>query len=99
MSGLKINFHKSIVCGVGISDSKVLNLSFVLNCKVQKLPLLYLGLSLGANPKRKSTWQPVVDKVRKKLSLWKREELSFAGRLTLIKSVVSCLPLYYILVF
>lgn len=99
MLGLKNNFHKSIVCGVGVSDSEIDNLSDVLNCKNQKLPMVYLGLPLGTNPKRKSTWQPVVDKVQKKLSLWKRKLLSFAGRLTLIKSVVSCLPLYYISAF
>lgn len=84
---------------MGIPDCEVLNFSAMLNCKIQKLPLMYLGLPLGANPRKKSTWQPVVDKVRKKLSLWKRKILSFVGRLTLIKSVVSCLPLYYISVF
>lgn len=99
MSGLKINFFKSVMCGIGVSDREVADFAAVLNCKPQKLPLMYLGIPLGVNPRRKSTWQPVIDKVRRKLSLWKRKLLSFAGRLTLIKSVVSCLPSYYISIF
>lgn len=87
------------MCGIGVSDREVADFAVVLNCKPQKLPLMYLGIPLGVNPRRKSTWQPVIDKVRRKLSLWKRKLLSFAGRLTLIKSMVSCLPSYYISIF
>ncbi|XP_028077559.1 uncharacterized protein LOC114279501 [Camellia sinensis] len=54
------------------------------------------GLLLGANPRRKSTWSPVVDKFQKKLSSWKRKLLSFAGKLTLIKSALSNLPIYFL---
>ncbi|KAF5931642.1 hypothetical protein HYC85_027813 [Camellia sinensis] len=57
------------------------------------------GLPLGANPRRKSTWDPVVAKFQKKLSSWKRRLLSFAGRLTLIKSALSNLPLYFLSIF
>lgn len=96
MSGLKINFHKSVVCGVGICDDLVKAFASKLKCLCQKLPLKYLGLPLGANPRRKKTWQPVVEKVKAKLALWKRKMLSFAGRLTLIKSVLDSLAGYYI---
>lgn len=53
MSGLKINFHKSVVCGVCISDSEVKDFAGELNCQSKKLSILYLGLPLGANPRRK----------------------------------------------
>lgn len=99
MSGLKINFHKSVVCGVGISGDITQAFASKLYCLSKKLPLLYLGLPLGANPRRKKTWQPVVEKVKAKLALWKRRTLSFAGRLTLIKSVLDSLPGYYISLF
>jgi len=36
----------------------------------------------------------VVDKIRKKLSSWKGKCISMAGRITLIKAVISSLPLY-----
>lgn len=40
-----------------------------------------------------------MDKVSKKLSAWKRKLLSFAGRLTLVKSVLSNLPIYFLSIF
>ncbi|KAL7162684.1 hypothetical protein ACSBR2_043049 [Camellia fascicularis] len=64
-----------------------------------KLPFNFLGLPLGANPRRKSTWVPVVEKVKKKLSSWKRKLLSFAARLSLIKSVLSNFPIYFLSLF
>lgn len=70
-----------------------------LNCLSQKLPLKYLGLPLGASLSRKLTWKPVVEKFKKKLSGWKRRVSSFAGRVTLIKSMLSALPVYYMSLF
>ncbi|GMP23993.1 hypothetical protein CsSME_00001406 [Camellia sinensis var. sinensis] len=99
VSGLRINFHKSVVCGVGVDDELVKEFVAKLNCLGQKLPLKYLGLPLGANPSRRQTWQPVIDKVKLKLAGWKRRLLSFAGRLVLIKSVLSKLPTYYMSLF
>lgn len=51
MSGLKINFHKSVVCGIGVSDREVSDFAAALNCRIHKLPLMYLGIPLGANPR------------------------------------------------
>ena len=39
----------------------------MLNCKIEKLPLMYLGLPLGGYPKSVRYWQPVLDKVQQKL--------------------------------
>ncbi|CAL5343189.1 unnamed protein product [Camellia sinensis] len=98
-SGLKINYHKSVICGIGVDDGLLHEFASSLNCKHQKLPLSYLGLPLGANPSRRSTWQPVLDKFKQKLASWKRRLLCFAGRLTLIKYVLTNLPIYYLSLF
>lgn len=68
LSGLKINYHKSVICGVGVDDRLMQAFATSFNCLQQKLPLKYLGMPLGANPGRKSTWAPVLDKFKKKLS-------------------------------
>lgn len=99
VAGLKINFHKSMICGVGVDNGLVEEFADIHNCQSHKLPLKYLGLPLGANTGRKQTWQPVVDRYKKKLSGWKRRLLSYAGRVTLIKAVLSSLPIYYMSLF
>ncbi|XP_028057321.1 uncharacterized protein LOC114261287 [Camellia sinensis] len=97
--GLKINYHKSVIANIGVDEMLLQSFSSRLNCAHQRLPFKYLGLPLGANPSRLSTWKPVLDKFKQKLSTWKRRLLSFAGRLTIIKSVMSNLPIYYLSLF
>lgn len=85
--------------GVGVNDELLYSLAKLLNSKVHSLPLKFLGLPLKANPGRKSTWMPMLDKLILRLSGWKRKLLSFASRLTLIKSTLSNLPVYYLSLF
>jgi len=56
----------------------------------------YLGLPVGGCHKRSKFWEEVVEKVRKRLSRWKGKFISIAGRLCLIKSVLSALPLFFL---
>ena len=64
-----------------------------------KLPITYLGIPLGANMKKVSSWQPILDRIQAKLQTWKSSCLSRAGRLVLIKAVLNSLPLYYLSLF
>ena len=74
-------------------------LAEALNCQIQMLPIKYLGLPLGANPKLKATSKPAVDKIKFKLSSWKRRQLSIGGRIVLIKAILLSLPIYYMSIF
>lgn len=55
----------------------------------------YLGLPIGVSSKKESFWQPLINKVKQKLTNWKAESLNQAGRLTLVKSVMDSIPLYW----
>ncbi|XP_071720790.1 uncharacterized protein [Rutidosis leptorrhynchoides] len=67
--------------------------------RTESFPFNYLGLPIGANPKLYKNWAPIFDKFKKRLADWKCKTISFGGRLTLIKSVLTNLPLYYFSLF
>lgn len=78
---------------------QVKDMSKRLKCQNGELPFVYLGLKMGANMKLYKNWQPVLDLVENRLSLWKANNLSIGGRLTLLRSVFECLPVYYFSIF
>ncbi|KAI3752502.1 hypothetical protein L2E82_24535 [Cichorium intybus] len=98
-SGLKVNLAKSRVFGIGVEEIEITRLAGILHCEPASFPFVYLGLPIGANMKLAKNWKPIVDKFNSKLSSWKAKNLSFGGRLTLLKSVLGSLPLYYFSIF
>jgi hypothetical protein len=94
MSGLKVNFHKSLLVGVNIPESWLNEAASVLRCKVGTIPFMYLSLPIGGNPWRLSFWDPIVNRIKSRLSGWNSRFLSFGGRLILLKSVLTSLPVY-----
>lgn len=71
----------------------------VLNYRIIGVLFIYLGMPIGANPRRVQTWKLVIDKIRKRLSSWKQQQLSIGGKICLIKSVLTAIPLYYLSFF
>ncbi|XP_068504370.1 uncharacterized protein [Phaseolus vulgaris] len=67
-SGLKINFHKSKLAGINVQISYVSCYTKTLNCKQMGVPFTYMGLEVGGNPRKKQFWEPVVNKLKAKLS-------------------------------
>ena len=68
----------------------------ILGSRESALPLKYLGLPLGASFKDKSIWNPILEKMERRLASWKRLYLSKGGKVTLIKSTLSSLPTYFL---
>ena len=98
VSGLKVNLGKFELVVVGAVHNMDL-LVAVLGCKQGSLPMKYLGLPLGAKFKDKSTWNPILEKMKRKLAGWKKLYLSKGGKVTLIKSTLSNLPTYFLSLF
>jgi len=97
--GLKVNFHKSLITGVNVSDSWLYEAALVLNCRVGLLPFVYLGLPIGGDPRKLDFWRPILNSITSRLSNWKNKFLSFGGRLILLKSVLSSLSVYFLSFF
>ncbi|XP_071739065.1 uncharacterized protein [Rutidosis leptorrhynchoides] len=99
LSGLKINVSKSCLCGIGITPEALRSMARCIGCAEGKLPLKYLGLTVGSKMNCESDWLSIVEKFQKRFSDWKAKTLSFGGMLTLIKSVVTSFPLYFFSIF
>lgn len=99
VSGLRVNFSKSFLIPFNLEDSFIQAASSFLSCPIGKLPIKFLGLPVGANPRRISTWSPVLDALSSRLSSWKSKYISIGGRITLIKSVLASIPLYFFYLF
>jgi hypothetical protein len=55
VSGLKVNFFKSKLYGVNLEDNFLQASSAFLHCGVESIPFKFLGIPVGANPRRKTT--------------------------------------------
>jgi hypothetical protein len=86
-SRLKINFHKSELFCFGEAQESIDQYTELFGCNPGALPIHYRTLS-NAN------WKRVEERFEKRLSGWKGKHLSTGGRLTLINSVLSSLPMY-----
>ena len=75
------------------------DLALELGCKVAALPSCYLGLSLGPPFKSEVVWDGVEERLRKRLAMWKRQYISKGGRLTLIRSTLFSMPIYFVSLF
>ena len=71
ISRLKVNLNKTEVIPMG-EGIPMETLAVVLGCKIGSLPTPYLGLPLGAPYKSIRVWDVVEERLRKRLSLWKR---------------------------
>ncbi|GJX98275.1 RNA-directed DNA polymerase, eukaryota, reverse transcriptase zinc-binding domain protein [Tanacetum coccineum] len=98
-SGLKINIHKSNIYGIGVNKDEVLSMASNAGCIAGDIPFNYLGLPIGSNMKSIASWKTLVDRFHMRLSSWKANLLSIGGRLTLIKSVLGSLGIYYLSIF
>ena len=99
MSGLKINFQKSSLFGINVEQQFLLDCADLICCKVESLPATYLRLPLGARSNSTKVWEPMVEKFEKRLAGWKSNIISMGGRVTLLKDVCACLPVYFLSLF
>ncbi|GJW59701.1 RNA-directed DNA polymerase, eukaryota [Tanacetum coccineum] len=98
-SGLRMNLHKSKLMGISVKDEVVSRAASKMGCSTLKTPFTYLGIKVGGSMARIRSWDEIVDKVKSRLSKWKMNTLSIGGRMTLLKSVLSSTPIYYMSMF
>ncbi|RVW63564.1 Transposon TX1 uncharacterized 149 kDa protein [Vitis vinifera] len=79
ISGLKVNLDKSNIFGINLDQNHLSRLALLLDCKASDWPILYLGLPLGGNPIACGFWDPVIERISRRLDAWQKAYLSFGG--------------------
>lgn len=98
-SGLKLNLGKSLLIGCNMDDLSVEEEARKYGWTVGKLPITYLGATLGGNPKRLCFWEPMLDKLRKKGRSYNSKYMSLSGRLVLLKAALNSIPIFWFAIF
>ncbi|KAJ4811862.1 RNA-directed DNA polymerase (reverse transcriptase)-related family protein [Rhynchospora pubera] len=99
ISGLKINPLKSEVVILNATATLALQLANILDCNLTSFPITYLGLPLSNKKLKREDYVNLLQRFKLKLDTWSSSMLSMAGRLTLINSCLSSLPVYFMSVF
>ena len=99
VSRLKINYAKSHFGCVGKSVGWCRDAAQFLNCSQLEIPFSYLGIPVGVSSKSWVVWQPIIKKFGAKLAKWKQRCISMGGRITLINSFLTTLPIYLLSFF
>jgi hypothetical protein len=94
MSGLKINFDKSEVVVMGIPPDSQRRVANMLNYRLGKFPITYLGQPISDKPLRIADWEFLLELVGHRVDPWQGLFLGEAGCLELTNSCLSSLPLF-----
>ncbi|GKV52014.1 hypothetical protein SLEP1_g58623 [Rubroshorea leprosula] len=94
VSGLRINYSKSQLLSINVEKDWRERMADLPNCTVGEFPFKYLGIPVGGNLRRLAIWCPLMERCRNRLSLWNGQFLSFGGRIALINSMLSSLPVF-----
>lgn len=95
VSGLSINLDKSELLTTNVAEQQGLGLELILSCKLQSFPITYLGIPLSDKRLPRTAYILLIEKLNKKLGGWAEKFLSIAGRLVLLNSILSALPMHY----
>ena len=94
MSGMRINYHKSEIIPMNVSEQEKRGMVETLGCPEGTFPINYLGIPLHYQKLTREDLQPLVDKILKRISGWRGKLLSHAGRIVLIKTCLASIPIY-----
>eukprot|EP00253_Pinus_taeda_P034952 PITA_34952 len=96
-TGMQTNYGKSQVCVAGYNRRECNSMSILFPFHLQPLasPFKYLGFWLKPDAYKKEDWNWLIAKIEARISHWSYRWLSRAGRLTLLKSVLLAIPVYW----
>ncbi|KEH37841.1 transmembrane protein, putative [Medicago truncatula] len=113
LSELDITCHKLTTFGVSVrcliavalttvSLSRLASIKghvkMIVNKKEVQTRLIW-PFSVYTNPRRISTWEPLLESLRNKLNSWGNKHVSLGGRVVLLNAVLNAIPIFYLSFF
>lgn len=95
-TGLQVNLSKSSMVPIRCENIDLQDVLNNFNGKRTGFPITYLGLPLTIGRIKRAHLQPVMDKLHSRLAGWKGKLLQHVGRKTLVSSVLTSIPTYFL---
>lgn len=91
-----VNQLKSCIYGWNTTAQVIHNIAntFGVSCNYGWTHFTYLGMLVSLGPLKAEVWDTVIEKMKRKVQQWGSIWLNPVGRLILLKSGISSLPLY-----
>lgn len=99
ISRLHVNYNKSTFIPLNIHPNDLPWARAIIGCVQTNFPVQYLGLPLTITKPTRNLFMPLIEKMENKLAGWKCKIISKEGRLQLVQSVLSSIPVYYMMSF
>lgn len=99
MTSLETNFSKACLYSSRMGELPDQAVAGTLQCNVGLLPVTYLSIPISGRRPRKQEWDGLILKVRRRLAMWKLKHISLGGRLTLVNSMLSAIPTFWMSMF
>ena len=97
-TGLKVNYSKSMLVPINLSDDSANLLAQSFGCSLGTLPFTYLSLPLGLTKPKVAEFMPLVNRCERRLACTSNF-LSQAGRLEVTNAIFSALPMFTMCTF
>jgi hypothetical protein len=92
-SWLQVNFAKSSATLIRCDQNAATPVLQELGCPIVELPITYLGIPLTLRRPTAAQMQPLVERAVAGLPTWRAKLMTKAGRMALVKSVISAIPI------
>jgi hypothetical protein len=93
-TGLKVNYNKSNMVPINVSEERAEVLINTMGCKRGEFPFTYLGLPLGLSKPTVEQCLPLVQRIQRKL-MGLATFMAQASRLLSVKSILASFPIFF----
>ena len=94
-SGLAVSLQKTCFFASGMSEAEINTIQASTGMTCGSLPFRYLGVPMNSRKLSLQSCEPLLHQVKTRLSSWSTKTLSFAGRLLLIKTVITGITTFW----